>query len=224
MTNKIACKVRFPGPWSAAAFFLALLGCIPFKKPFPEALQAPAFSMVRAKVGFCRPVVTESAIFYNNRYTDQDYHSVDFKRTEEAFFRDLKVVIGDKKLAWRVLPDDCSDAIRGFLASAREGVDSLSSTIINDLAQDSMDFVCVFYDVRFTHTQLVGTNSPDAGQTGPLRSGINRKISYQCAVVDVKKNRAVFFRKISLEESGVHLDFLEKSIRMAFRDLLKDRH
>lgn len=213
----------FLGPWPAAAIFLALLGCIPLKNPVPEEVQAPAYSMVRAKVGFCGPVVTESAIFYNNRYTDQDYHSVDFKRTEEAFFRDLKVVISDRKLAWRALSDDCCDAVRGFLAPARGSVDSLSSTVINDLARDSMDFVCVFYDVRFTHTQLVGTNSSDAGQTGPLRSGINRKISYQCSVVDVKKNRTVFFRKISLEETGVHLDFLEKSIRMVFRDLLKDR-
>jgi hypothetical protein len=206
----------------AAVFFLTLLDCIPFKKPFSEEVQAPAISMVRAKVGFCKPVVTESAIFYNNRYTDQNYHSVDFKRTEEAFFRDLKVVISDKKLAWRALSDDCCDAIRGFLAAARGSVDSLPSIVINDLARDSIDFVCVFYDVRFMHTQLVGTNSPDAGQIGTFGPGIDRKISYHCAIVDVKKNRTVFIKKISLEETGVHLDFLEKSIRMVFRDLLKD--
>ena len=214
--------MRFLKPWFAAVFFLALLDCIPFKKPFSEEARAPAISMVRGTVGFCKPVVTESAIFYNNRFTDQDYHSVDFKRTEEAFFRDLKVVISDKKLAWRALSDDCSDAIRGFLASVRGSVDSLPSSVINDLAHDSMDFVCVFYDVRFTHTQLVGTSSPEAGQIGPLQTGIDRKISYHCAIVDVNKNRTVFIKKISLEETGVHLDFLEKSIRMVFRDLLKD--
>lgn len=214
--------MRFLKPFDAA-FFLVLLGCMTSRKPIQENMRASAFSIVGGEVGFCKPVVKESSIFYSNRYTDQDYHSVDCKRTEEAFFRDLKVVMSDKKLRWKPLRDDCSDSIHLFLAKACASIDSLPLNVINILAHDSLNFVCVFYNVRFTHTQLVGTNSADAGQSGSLGSNISRKISYICSIVDVKKNKTIFSKQIFLEETGIHLDFIEKSIRMLFHEMLSDR-
>jgi hypothetical protein len=167
--------------------------------------------------------VTESTIFYNNRYTDQNYHSIDTKRTEEAFFRDLKYVIRDKKLGWSELDDSLALLFHSALSFVRTPLDSLPLRIRNNLTAAKIDYAFIIYDVRLVHTQLVGTTeTADSTHNASYGSGIHRKLICKCSIVNVAENKSVFFKEISREETGTSLDLVEKSIRTLFHEILKD--
>jgi hypothetical protein len=198
------------------AAFSVFLGCSSPQELRTGGLILSSIRLSNGLIGFCAPIVTESTIFYNNRFTDQNYHSIDPKRTEDAFFRDLKFVIRSKKLSWIQLSDDISKAIHSILSSTHSPLDSIPTSIRNDLTQAKVDFACIFYDVRLMHIQLVGTNASDSTQINSLGSSIRRKISFKCAIVNIEKNKTVYYKEIVQEDSGIQLDFLEKAIRLLF--------
>ena len=180
-------------------------------------------SIASGTVGFCSPIVTESDIFYDNRYTDQSYHSIDTKRTEEAFFRDLKHVIRDKKLAWIELGDSLALLFHSAFSFIRTPLNGLPLQIRNILTDAKIDYAFLIYDVRLTHTQLVGTTgAADSTHTASYGSGIYRKLAYKCSIVNVAKNKSVYFKEVNREETGTSLDLVEKSIRTLFREMIKE--
>jgi hypothetical protein len=167
--------------------------------------------------------VTESAIFYNNRYTDQNYHSIDTKRTEDAFFRDLKYVIRNKKLAWVELGDSLAFPIHSAFSFIRTPLDSLPPPIRNKLLSAHIDYAFIVYDLRLTLTQLVGTSGvADSTQTASYGPGIHRELSFKCSIVNVAENKSVYFKEINRKENGTSLDLVEKSIRTLFYEILKE--
>jgi len=187
------------------------------------AIPLHRFAMTSGTFGFCPPLVTESTIFYENRYTDQNYHSIDIKRTEEAFFRDLKYVIRDKKLAWIELSNSIAMQIRGAFSFIRTPIDSLPLPVKDTLIHAEIAFVLLVYDVRLIHTQLVGTTAAiDGAHSALYGPGIHRKLSFKCSIVNVMENKSIYFKEINKEENGTSLDLVEKSIRMLFSEILKE--
>lgn len=179
-------------------------------------------SITMGAFGFCPPIVTESTIFYDNRYTDQNYHSVDTKRTEGAFFRDLKYVVRDKKLAWVELSDSLAFLLHGAFSFSRAPIDSLPPFIRNKLISARIDYVFLVYDLRLSHTQLVGTaGAADSAGAISYGSSIHRELSYKCSIVNVAENKSVYYKEINRKENGTGLDLLEKSIRTLFNEILK---
>jgi hypothetical protein len=171
--------------------------------------------------GFFPPLVTESTIFYDNRYTDQNYHSIDVKRTEDAFFRDMKYVIRDKKLAWVELNDSLAASFHRAFYLFRAPIDSLPTPVRDNLIHAKISHVFIVYDVRLVHTQLIGTTGvADSTHNGSYGPGIHRKLSFNCSIVNVAKNKSVYFKEINKEENGTSLDLVEKSIGMLFHELL----
>jgi len=187
---------------------------------------APSFhysSIAAGTFGYCSPIVTESTIFYDNRYTGQSYHSIDTKRTEEAFLRDLKYVIGDKKLAWIELSDSISLMFHNALSFVRTPIDSIPRRIRDKLLAAAIGYACIIYDVRLAHTQLVGTTEPaDSARHPSYGSGIHRKLAYKCSIVNVTENKSIYFKEISREETGTNLDLVQKSLMTLFHEMLKD--
>lgn len=173
-------------------------------------------------IGYCPPIVTESTIFYENRYTDQNYHSIDTKRTEDAFLRDLKYVIREKKVAWREMDDSLAILVHGALCDTRAPLDSLPGPIRKKLTRAKLEYAFVVYDVRLTHTQLVGTTgTADSAHNGSFGPGIHRKLSYKCSLINIVKNIPVYFKEINKEDTGTKLDLVEKTLRILFHEMMK---
>ena len=199
------------------------LNCQTTRPRFPAAASFRYYALAPATFGFCPPIVTESTIFYDNRYTDQNYHSIDTKRTEDAFFRDLKYIIRDKKLAWVELGDSLAFPLHSAFSFIRAPLDSLPQPIRNKLISAHIDYVFMVYDLRLAHTQLVGTSGEgDSTQRASHGPGIHRELSFKCSIVNVAENKSNYFKESNRKENGTSLDLMEKSIRTLFNDLLKD--
>jgi len=74
------------------------LGCRGHVLPPPAVIAGNPtsfdYSSIAAKhIAFGRPVVVSSEIFYENRFTNQSYHSIDKSITQDAFFRDFKQAV-----------------------------------------------------------------------------------------------------------------------------------
>jgi hypothetical protein len=202
---------------------VGFFNCQPNRSLTRAAVPFRHFAMTSETFGFFPPLVTESTIFYENRYTDQNYHSIDIKRTEEAFFRNLKYVIRDKKLAWIELGDSIAMQIRGAFSFIRTPIDSLPRTVKDNLIHAEIAYVFLVYDVRLSHTQLVGTTEEiDSTHNVFYGPGIHRKLSFKCSIVNVMENKSVYFKEINKEENGTSLDLVEKSIRTLFSEILKE--
>jgi hypothetical protein len=195
-----------------AALIMIVLSCTP---PQPRTGVPPTFtyaSIAGRKIAFARPVVLSSEIFYENRFTDQSYHSMDRTRTQDAFFRDFKQKVGKAKLPWLSLGESTDSLMQRQITSVNKAVDSLPPAVIERLKSDSLDVVVLVYAVRLYHQQSIGLRPDKTGSVNSYTSIISKSLDYICSIMDVRTNRPVFCIPIKKVQNDNSLDFMERAI------------
>jgi hypothetical protein len=212
---------RGEGMKKAIALIVTVLSCAP--RPVQTGVP-PAFSyatIAARKIAYAKPVVLSSEIFYENRFTDQSYHSIDKNRTQDAFFRDLRQRIGKAGLPWRQLGDQDDSLVQHSLSSVNEPIDSLPASLAGRLRADSADLVVLVYAVRLYHQQSIGLRPDKSGSVNSYTSIISKSLDYRCSIMDVTANRPVFHVAIKKIKNDNSLDFMESAIDDLFSVLLR---
>lgn len=162
-----------------------------------------------------------SEIFYENRFTDQSYHSMDRNRTQEAFLRDLKQKIGTAGLSWQTLGEGLDSLVQQQLASVDRPLDSLPQALAVRLRSDSADIAVFVYAIRLYHQQSVGLKPDRSGSTNSSTSTINRSIDFICTIMDTRANRPVFHITMKKTANDNSLDFMERAIDELFGVIMR---
>ena len=206
---------------NALALIVIALSCSP--PPVPTGIP-PTFSyatIAARKIAYANPVVLSSEIFYENRFTDQSYHSFDKTRTQEAFFRDLRQGIGKAGLSWRQLRQQDDSLIQLKLSSVNDPIDSLPASLSGLLRADSVEIVVLVYAVRLYHQQSIGLRPDKSGSVNSYTSIISKSLDYRCSIMDVTTNRPVFYVAVKKIRDDNSLDFMELAIADLFKAILR---
>jgi hypothetical protein len=206
-----------------AAFIFAavVVSCTP-----PSVLSGnPAsfrYSSITAKrIAYAVPVVVSSEIFYENRFTNQSYHSIDNARTRDAFLRDFKHALPAYQLSWITLPARADSLIQTRYSVDTSAVDTLSTEVLENLRKGSLDVVVMIYAVRLYHGQMVGLRPEGSNLFRSYGTVFVKKLDYVCSVFDVTRNRALWHMPVHLEENSDALGLFENSLRLLFRAILR---
>lgn len=182
------------------------------------------YSSIAAKhIAFGRPVVVSSEIFYENRFTNQSYHSIDKSITQDAFFRDFKQAVLASGLGWTELPARADSLIQARYAYVNKAADSLPPDVRRCLREDSVDAVVVVCAMRLYHRQLIGLRPGGSGYVNSYGADFVKKLEYTCSIFDVGKNSVVWRLPVMQEENSQSLGLFETSVRQVFRALLRNR-
>jgi hypothetical protein len=200
------------------------IGCSP--PPAVIAGNPPSFdysSIAAKRIAFGRPVVVSSEIFYENRFTNQNYHSIDKAITQDAFFRDFKQAVLASGLGWTELSPRADSLIQARYAYVNKSADSLPLDVRRCLREDSVDAVVVVCAMRLYHRQLIGLRPGGSGYVNSYGADFVKKLEYTCSIFDVGKNAVVWRLPVMQEENSQSLGLFETSVRQVFRMLLRNR-
>jgi hypothetical protein len=202
-------------------FIFLLLSCTP---PLVLTGVPPAFnfsSIATRKITYAKPVVLSSEIFYENRFTDQSYHSMDRSRTQEAFFRDFKQKVEKTGLVWQQLGEGGDSLLRRQLASITTALDSLPPAVIERLRDDRIDVIVLVYAMRMYHQQSIGLRPDKTGSVNSYTSIINKSLDYTCSIIDVSTNKPVFHILMKKTIGDNSLNMMEKTVDDLFGVILR---
>lgn len=176
-----------------------------------------SYSSIAAKrIAFARPVVTSSEIFYENRFTNQNYHSIDKGRTRDAFFRDFKHRIAAVRLGWAECDASTDSLVQEKYAYINTVVDSLPQDIRQRLLSRNIDVLVLVYALRLYHFQSVGLRPDETGSVTTYGTTISKKLDYCCSLIDVAANRAIFFVPMTKIQNGPALNIMEDTVKDLF--------
>jgi hypothetical protein len=206
---------------SAAALLMAVaVSCTPsVLGGSPMSFRYASLSTKRVAYG--APVVVSSEIFYENRFTNQSYHSIDNARTRDAFLRDFGHALPEYRLSWTKLPARTDSLIQNRFAFDTATVDTLSAEILESLRKDSIDVVVLVYAARLYHGQMVGLRPEGATVFRSYGTVFVKRLDYLCSVFDVSRNKALWHMPVHLEENSDALGLFENSLRQLFHALLR---
>ena len=206
-------------------FLLSTCILLFFCAPAPVIKGSPStfrYSTIASKrIAFAKPIVTSSEIFYENRFTNQSYHSIDKIRTQDAFYRDFRQKIEKAQLGWKEIDKGVDSLLQAKYGYVTAPLDSFSSTIRDRLKADTIDIMVVVYAIRLYHFQTVGLKRDSTGSTNSYGTVINKKIEYLCSIMDVSENKALFCLPVKQEEDSPSLNILENSVTAMFEVLLR---
>jgi hypothetical protein len=206
-------------------FLLSACILLFFCAPAPTIKGSPStfrYSAIGSKrIAFAKPIVTSSEIFYENRFTNQSYHSIDKMRTQDAFYRDFRQKIIKARLGWKELDSGIDSLLQAKYGYATAPLDSIFAPIRERLMADGIDIVVVVYAIRLYHFQTVGLRPDKTGSVNSYGTIINKKIEYLCSILDVSENRALFCVPMKQEEDSPSLNILENSVTAMFEVLLR---
>ena len=205
----------------AIVFIVIVLSCTP-----PPSLTGvpPTYSyseIAGRKIAFARPVVLSSEIFYENRFTDQSYHSMDRTRTQDAFFRDFRQKVGKTKLPWQQLSESADSLVQRQIASVNKALDSLPPAVIERFRNDSIEVVVLVYAMRLYHQQSIGLRPDKTGSVNSYTSIISKSLDYICSIMDVRTNRPVFCLPMKKAVGDNSLNMIELAIDDLFGVILR---
>ncbi len=209
---------------------ILLLFCAPalLCTPPPVATGTPAsfsYSSIATKhIAYGRPIVTSSEIYYENRFTNQSYHSIDKSRTQDAFSRNFVQIVQKSRLEWRALNPAVDSLLHARYAYVNDTIDSLPSGARERLAADSIDVVVLVYAMRLYHFQSVGLRPDKNGSVNSYGTIFTKKLEYICSIIDISKNRAVWYAPVRQEEDSPALTLVENGAKRLFGMLLRDWH
>jgi|GEM_PF-2555075 hypothetical protein len=182
------------------------------------------YSTIATKhVAYGRPIVTSSEIYYENRFTNQSYHSIDKSRTQDAFSRDFAQIVQKSRLGWQALNPAVDSQLHARYAYVNDTIDSLPSDTRGRLAADSIDVVVLVYAMRLYHFQSVGLRPGKTGTVNSYGTIFNKKLEYLCSIIDVSENRALWSAAVKQEEDSPALTLVENGAKKLFGMLLRDR-
>jgi hypothetical protein len=206
-------------------FLLSACVLLFFCAPAPVIKGAPStfrYSTIASKcIAFAKPIVTSSEIFYENRFTNQSYHSIDKIRTQDAFYRDFRQKIVKAKLEWKELDSGIDSLLQVKYGYTTAPLDSFFAPVRERLMANGIDIVVVVYAIRLYHFQTVGLRPDRTGSVNSYGTIINKKIEYLCSIMDVSENRALFCLPMKQEENSPSLNILENSVDGLFEMLLR---
>jgi hypothetical protein len=205
----------------ALVLIIPLLSCSLPPRPIGVPPTFTYAAIAGKKIAYGTPAVLSSEIFYENRFTDQSYHSMDPERTQEAFFRDFKQKVGKTRLPWRRLTESTDSLVRLQLTAVNKPLDSLPSAVIRLLGNDDFDVVVLVYAVRLYHQQSIGLRPDKTGSVNSYSSIISKSLDYICSIIDVRTNRSVFHVAMKRTAGDNSLDFMELAIDDLFRTVLR---
>jgi hypothetical protein len=202
---------------ATAALAAIVLSCSP--PPFLTGIPAEFnYSSISSKnIAYAMPVVLSSEIFYENRFTDQSYHSIDRSRTQEAFSRDFRQVVGAANLGWRSCGGPIDTMVQRELSSVNSILDSLPSDLIRKLKNDGIDIIVLVYAMHLYHQQSIGLRPDKTGSVNSYNSILNRTLDYRCSIIDVKSGKPVFYVPVKRIQNDNSLNMMEQTVQ----DLLK---
>jgi hypothetical protein len=210
-------KLSKPLPWVLLLAALPVQCRAPGISPRASAMP-PYWELSLRSVGYGNPIVNESVVFYDNRYTDQNYHAIDTKRTADAFLRDFKYCLARQNLRWVQLADSLQTWVIPALAHGI--IDSVPSRARSGLTRAGIEYVVMVYDVRLSLVQMVGSDAAEHLPGG--RSTISRRLSFKCSILDVSSGEALYCKEFHRESSGFALDLLEKTIGAFLHDITRN--
>lgn len=206
-------------------FLLLLSVLLFFCASAPVIRESPStfrYSAVSSKrIAYAKPIVISSEIFYENRFTNQSYHSIDKIRTQDAFYRDFRQKILKARLGWKELDSGIDSLLQAKYGYATAPLDSLFAPVRERLMANGIEIVVVVYAIRLYHFQTVGLRPDKTGSVNSYGTIINKKIEYLCSVMDVSGNRALFCLPMKQEENSPSLNILENSVTALFDVLLR---
>ena len=206
---------------------VVLLCCVLFCTPsivivgFPSTFSYASIGTKR--IAFCRPVVTSSEIFYENRFTNQNYHSIDKNRTADAFFRDFTAAIAKARLNWIECDAAADSLILSKFAYVNNTVDSLPADVRQKLLSAGIDILVLVYAMRLYHLQSVGLRPDETGSVTSYGTIISKRLDYSCSLIDVAANRPVFFIPMEKVQNGPSLNIMENTVQDLFDVLMQRR-
>lgn len=202
-------------------FSILLFFCAsaPVIRGTPSTFRYAAISSKR--IAFAKPIVTSSEIFYENRFTNQSYHSIDKIRTQDAFYRDFHQGIVKARLGWKELDSGADSLLQAKYGYTTAPLDTLRGDIRERLKAADVDIIVVVYAIRLYHFQTVGLRPDKTGSTNSYGTIINKKIEYLCSVMDVSENKALFCLPMKQEENSLSLNIVEYSMTALFDVLLR---
>jgi hypothetical protein len=206
---------------------LPLFFCLPLLLCSPATIlrgTPPTFrysSIVEKRIAYTKPIVVSSEIFYENRFTNQSYHSIDKNRTKDAFYRDYRRKIEKAGVGWKEVDKTADSLMQTTYGYRVAPLDSLPAMIRDRLTAQRIDFVVVVYAMRLYHFQTVGLRRDSTGSQNSYSTIINKKIEYLCSIMDVSGNRPLFTLPMKEEENGESLNILENSVMALFDVLLR---
>jgi hypothetical protein len=196
-----------------------------FCSPAPVLRGSPStfrYSAIASKrIAFSKPIVVSSEIFYENRFTNQSYHSIDKIRTQDAFDRDFRQKITSARLDWKEVDSVTDSLLQSKYSYVTAPLDSLFAPARERLMASGVEIVVVIYAVRLYHYQTVGLRPDKTGSVNSYGTIINKKIEYLCSLMDVSGNRPLFCLPMKLEENSQSLNILENSVTAMFEVLLR---
>jgi hypothetical protein len=209
----------FTLPFSFALFYAASCSSHPPLSGVPPTFSYSAIAGNR--IAYARPVVVSSEIFYENRFTDQSYHSIDKERTKEAFFRDMRQKIGHAGLSWRQIGETDDSMTQQCLSSVKNPLDSLPAALVAGLRGEGVDIAVFVYAVRLYHQQSIGLRPDKTGSVNSYTSIIIKSLDLICSIMDINANRPVFYIAMKKTVNDNSLDFMEKAIDDLFKVILR---
>ncbi len=212
-------------PKTALALFLFLaLACAPsvVEKGSPASFNYA--SIAAKRIGYGAPIVVSSEIFYENRFTNQSYHSIDKSLTRDAFLRDFKQAVLAHDLDWHQLPPRVDSMFQVRYAYAATVPDTLPEDIVRSLRDDSVDVVVFTGDIRLYHRQMIGLRPGGEGTVKSYGSVFVKKFSFVCAVFDVSRNALLWRMPVHAEEDSGALGLFEAGVGRMFDALLRRAH
>jgi hypothetical protein len=206
---------------TAAALAVCVLSCAP---PLLLTGNPPTFTystIAARKIAYAKPVVLSSEIFYENRFTDQSYHSMDRTRTQEAFFRDFKQKAAKAGLPWQQLGESTDSLAQRQIASVTKALDSLPPAVIERLRSNSIEVVVLVYAMRMYHQQSIGLRPDKTGSVNSYTSIISKNLDYICSIMDVRTNRTVFYIPMKKVQNDNSLNIMEQTVDDLFGVILR---
>ena len=205
--------------------FLTLCTLLIFCASAPIIRGVPStfkYSSIETKhIAYFKPIVVASEIFYENRFTNQNYHSIDKIRTQDAFYRDFRQRILKAQLGWEEIDNRIDSLLQAKYAYATAPLDSLYGPIQERLKAAGIDIVIIIYAMKLYHFQTVGVRPDKTGSVSSYGAAINKKIEYLCSIIEVSENRPLFCLPMKQEEDSPSLNILENSVNELFDILLR---
>lgn len=212
--------------WRAFSFFAVCLACTCTPVAFRSKGFPPTYSydwISSKKIGFAKPIVVSSEIFYENRFTNQSYHSIDKSRTAEAFYRDFLQKTSQSRLGWREAGQFADSILQRKLAFVKTPLDSLPGDCLEPLRSQGIEvFVCI-YAMRLYHMQLVGLRPEAGGSVESYSTIIKKNVDYSVTIIDVAANKPLFTIPIKIEQNNQSLNIMENTVDDLFSILLRNR-
>jgi hypothetical protein len=205
----------------AIALIVIALSCTPSVVLTGVPATFAYSSIAERKIAFASPVVLSSEIFYENRFTDQSYHSIDRSRTREAFFRDFKQKVGKSKLSWQQLGDGSDSLVQAHLASVNKTLDSLPPPVVGRLRGNGIEIIVLAYAMHMYHRQSIGLRSDKTGSVNSYTSIISKNLDYICSIFDVRSNRPVFCILMKKAVGDNSLNIMEHTVNELFGRILR---